>query len=248
MNNDFQTLVDKHRARMRHLAEVMERDGRLHAVSARDPTYSILLTKNGSSEAPWHVTSFRGRELVGHRQYDVLQGMGPTQNALQEFAGDDLRLVPKPMRKRDRDRKIKEANEGIAVCAEAITKTPDDAGKAIFLGDRMRTPRVGHGTKTSQAVTDDLALWIQAPFGEVRKRTIAKAADPDAASGAPACPSGVVSTAATNGVLPGAPRPRLPPERSPRANLCLIFQAVVCVTPRRRPSSMLEMPCLLWVR
>src|ERR1700712_1734947 len=26
---------------------------------------------------------------------------------------------------------------------------------------------------------------------------------------------GVVSTAATNGVLPGAPRPRLPPERSP---------------------------------
>src|SRR6185437_10917529 len=28
-------------------------------------------------------------------------------------------------------------------------------------------------------------------------------------------PSGVVSTAATNGVLPGAPRPRLPPVRSP---------------------------------
>ena len=28
-------------------------------------------------------------------------------------------------------------------------------------------------------------------------------------------PSGVVSTAATNGVLPAAPRPRLPPERSP---------------------------------
>src|SRR5215212_5615423 len=27
--------------------------------------------------------------------------------------------------------------------------------------------------------------------------------------------SGVVSTAATKGVLPGAPRPRLPPERSP---------------------------------
>src|SRR3954462_4097855 len=28
-------------------------------------------------------------------------------------------------------------------------------------------------------------------------------------------PSGVVSTAATNGVFPGAPRPRLPPDRSP---------------------------------
>src|SRR3954467_13182391 len=31
----------------------------------------------------------------------------------------------------------------------------------------------------------------------------------------PGLPSGVVSTAATNGVLPGAPRPRLPPVRAP---------------------------------
>src|SRR4051812_49826425 len=31
------------------------------------------------------------------------------------------------------------------------------------------------------------------------------------------------------------------------ASLCLRVQAVVWVTPRRRPSSMLEMPCLLCV-
>ena len=43
-------------------------------------------------------------------------------------------------------------------------------------------------------------------------------------------------TAAANGVLPVASRPRL------------IFRAVACVTPRRRPSSMLEIPCLVRVR
>jgi hypothetical protein len=31
-------------------------------------------------------------------------------------------------------------------------------------------------------------------------------------------------------------------------SLCLTFHAVVWVTPSRRPSSMLEIPCLLWVR
>src|SRR5438309_64788 len=30
-------------------------------------------------------------------------------------------------------------------------------------------------------------------------------------------------------------------------SLCLIFQAVGWLTPRRRPSSMLEIPCLVWV-
>src|SRR6267142_2698156 len=84
-------------------------------------------------------------------------------------------------------------------------------------------------------------------------------------------PCGVVSTAATIGVLPGEPRPRLPPFRSPPRSasstsirpvrrfvasrsiitcmsLCLIFQAVVWVTPSRRPNSILEMPPLLCVR
>jgi len=31
------------------------------------------------------------------------------------------------------------------------------------------------------------------------------------------------------------------------ASLVLIFQAVVCVVPRRRPSSIEEMPCLVCV-
>ena len=71
------------------------------------------------------------------------------------------------------------------------------------------------------------------------------------------------------GVLPGAPRPRLPPERPPpreassistrpvrrlpasrsiitRMSLCASFQAVFWVTPR--PSSRLEIPPLLCVR
>src|SRR3954451_23933052 len=84
--------------------------------------------------------------------------------------------------------------------------------------------------------------------------------------------SGVVSTAATIGVLPAAPRPRLPPGRSPprwasststrpasfgfsasraaiaRISLCFISQAVACFTPNRRPSSIELIPPLLWVR
>lgn len=31
-------------------------------------------------------------------------------------------------------------------------------------------------------------------------------------------------------------------------SLCLILYAVVCVTLKRRPSSMLETPCSVWVR
>jgi len=60
---------------MAELRTAFELDGRLHAISARDPDYSILLTPNGSSEAP-----FRGKEPVGHREYDFLDGAGATQN------------------------------------------------------------------------------------------------------------------------------------------------------------------------
>jgi hypothetical protein len=76
---------------MQLLREALDLDGRLLAVSARDPTYSILLTRNGSSEAVWRVTSFRGKEPVAHREYDRLEGGSPIQNALQEFASDDMR-------------------------------------------------------------------------------------------------------------------------------------------------------------
>jgi hypothetical protein len=102
MTDDFQALIDKYRARMVELRTAFERDGRLHAISARDPDYSILLTRNGSSEAPFRVTSFRGKEPVGHREYDMLDGGGPTQNGLAEFAGDGWQLVPRPMSRRER--------------------------------------------------------------------------------------------------------------------------------------------------
>src|SRR3954447_16273999 len=84
--------------------------------------------------------------------------------------------------------------------------------------------------------------------------------------------SAVVSTAATNGVLPAAPRPRLPPERWPprqasststppaslgfsasrvaiaAISLCLSSHAVGCRVPSRRDSSTDDIPPLLWVR
>src|SRR3954462_11641288 len=84
--------------------------------------------------------------------------------------------------------------------------------------------------------------------------------------------SAVVSTAATNGVLPAAPRPRLPPQRWPpkeasspstrpaglgfpasrvaiaAISLCLSSHAVGCRVPSRRDSSTDDIPPLLWVR
>src|SRR5882757_5564341 len=42
----------------------------------------------------------------------------------------------------------------------------------------MRAPRVGDGTETSQAITDDLALRIKAALGEAGQRTTAEAGDP----------------------------------------------------------------------
>jgi hypothetical protein len=38
----------------------------------------------------------------------------------------------KPMRKRDRMRKIKEAEEAIVVCEGAIARAPDDVARSIF--------------------------------------------------------------------------------------------------------------------
>jgi hypothetical protein len=132
MADGFQTMIDKYRARMTILKDALDLDGRLHATSARDPSYGIVLTRNTDSSSVWRVTSFRGKEPTGHREYDVLDGKAPTQNALAEFAGDDMRLVRRTIPKRERERRIKEAREGLAACADAITKTPDDAGKAIF--------------------------------------------------------------------------------------------------------------------
>jgi hypothetical protein len=97
----FQATVDAYRSTMRELRGVLERDGRIHAVSQRDSSYSILLTPNGSSAGPWRVTSFRGKDPIGHREYDRPDGGVPTQNALQEFAGVGWRLVPLPRDRRE---------------------------------------------------------------------------------------------------------------------------------------------------
>jgi hypothetical protein len=98
-NDQFQALIDRYLARMTVLREAFERDGYLLAISSRDPQYSILLTRNGSSEAPWRVTSFRQGVPVGHREYDRLEGGGPVQNAFHEFSGSDLVLTPRPRRR-----------------------------------------------------------------------------------------------------------------------------------------------------
>ena len=133
MSDAFQAMIDKHKERIKLLRDVFERDDRLYAVSTRDPSYSILLSRNTGSEAPWRVTSFRGKgEPTGHREYDRLDSGAPTQNALGEFGGDDWRIVRKPMPKRERARKLREAEEGFAACAEAIGRAPDDVARRMF--------------------------------------------------------------------------------------------------------------------
>lgn len=91
-------MVARYRAKMATLREVAERDGYLLGVHANDPSYRLFLSREVSSDAPWRVTSFRNGEPVGHREYDVLDGRGPTQNALQEFASDNVVLVKRGAR------------------------------------------------------------------------------------------------------------------------------------------------------
>lgn len=95
MTDDFRAMINRYRARMSLLRAAFDRQGYLHAISTSQPSYVLLLTKNGSSEAPWRVTSFRDGIPLGHREYDRLEGGGPTQNSLGEFASRDLVLVPR---------------------------------------------------------------------------------------------------------------------------------------------------------
>ena len=78
----------------------------------------------------------------------------------------------------------------------------------------MRAPGIGDAGETLKAVADDSAVRIEAALGEPCNRSCTEAGDPGNFSRT-GFPSAVVSTAATNGVLPGAPRPRFPPWRSP---------------------------------
>ena len=69
---------------------------------------------------------------MGHREYDHLESASPINSALQEFAGHGWHLIRRPMPKRERLRRIKEAEEGLAACAGAITRAPDDSARAVF--------------------------------------------------------------------------------------------------------------------
>jgi hypothetical protein len=99
MDDQFRALIDKYRARMAVLRLAFARDGYLYGISRRDPTYSIFLSPNGSSAAPWRVTSFRDGVPVGHREYNMLEGGSPIQNSFQEFASEDFVLTPRPRRR-----------------------------------------------------------------------------------------------------------------------------------------------------
>jgi hypothetical protein len=101
--DDFQAMIEKYRERMKVLRMAFARDGYLYAVSRRDETYTILLSRNGSSSAPWRITGFRNGEPVGHREYNMLEGGSPIQNGFAEFASDDLVLTP---RRRRRERVV----------------------------------------------------------------------------------------------------------------------------------------------
>ncbi|MGE4045609.1 MAG: hypothetical protein AB7F35_12205 [Acetobacteraceae bacterium] len=84
-----------HRARMAEVREAFNRQGYVYAVSQRAPGYAILLTCS-TIAGEFNVHSFRDGQPVGHRDYDRLEGGGPTQNAFQEFAGADFLLLSKP--------------------------------------------------------------------------------------------------------------------------------------------------------
>ena len=82
------------------------------------------------------------------------------------------------------------------------------------LDDRVGASGIGDGGEAGEAVADDGAGGIEGLPGEGCDGGVAKSGDAPELERTD-LPSGVVSTAATNGVLPAAPRPRLPPWRSP---------------------------------
>ena len=73
---------------MKLLRDALDPDGRLLAVSRRDPRYSILLTRNGSSDAAWRVTSFRetqrpSRNMAGSTAARPFRTLWPKSPALK---------------------------------------------------------------------------------------------------------------------------------------------------------------------
>jgi len=89
---ELEEISKRHHHRIALLKETLQRQGYLMAVSQRDSGYSILLSRNLSGPG-WRITSFRDREPIGHREYEVLDGRAPAFNALQEFGGSDWKLI-----------------------------------------------------------------------------------------------------------------------------------------------------------
>lgn len=57
MTDAFQAMIDRYCARMAMLRKALEQDGRLLAVSAREPQYSILLTRKQRSPVAGDIVS-----------------------------------------------------------------------------------------------------------------------------------------------------------------------------------------------
>jgi hypothetical protein len=79
--------IFKAETHMALLRATFEQQGYLYAICSTDPAYSILLTRNSPSEAPWRVTSFRDRDPVGHREYDHLKERGRRRTPLVNLGG-----------------------------------------------------------------------------------------------------------------------------------------------------------------
>lgn len=96
MPETLEAILTNYRARMAVLSSLVAAQGALHAKHATDVGYAILLTRDMSRGIGWRVTSFRDGQPLGHREYDALDGAGPTRDALAEFASPAWEIQPRP--------------------------------------------------------------------------------------------------------------------------------------------------------
>src|SRR5512147_2882386 len=148
-----------------------------------------------------------GPAEAGHHGGEIVAPIEAVRE-LGQIAGDVL-VADRPIG--TDDRRLDVAERGV---------DPLEGGRQHCLAagsgvDRlMRAAGVGDAAEAAEAVADDGAGGIEAALGSfstsLRRKPLTRRSFRRTG-----WPSGVVSTAAMIGVLPGAPRPRLPPERSP---------------------------------
>jgi hypothetical protein len=84
-------------------------------------------------------------------KYDRLDGGSPIQNALAEIAGTEMQLVRRTIPKRERQRRIREAEEGLAVAGTSSRTIPQIPKSSDH------TPRVrSSGTFVRQLASETL--------------------------------------------------------------------------------------------